>query len=297
MRIGFVAALAMLAAQAAGAQTLDLSKPEDALAAARKTQCSLTDGEPTFYHWSGRIYSRRPGEADRHIFNVEGMNVRQCATLTDAKRGKGYKMVSREIMLYLDPKTGEVLRTWANPWTGETVEVLHVANDPVNMRRPSFAYGEDGKPFVYGAVRSGDYFLDSTEVPLFYKNPLAGEYQDYVGNNYHAMEIFDFVVPAGKLLSKKTKRADPAVAWVRVAEWLPWMKMRSRDGLMVVNAMGRMVDSFEDYPTVLKNEIRSNYPIYTAPPPLDDARPNETSWTVFKKWADTRAEAAKAERK
>jgi Protein of unknown function (DUF1838) len=288
MRMRLLAAAVAVCATAASAQQLDLSKPEDALTANRKMQCSTVDGEPTFYHWSGRTYARRAGEPDKLLFRVEGMNVRQCTSVTDPKRGKGYRMVSREIMLYLDPKTGEVLRTWENPWTGESVEVLHVANDPVNMRRPSFPYDENGKPYAFEAQRSGDYFLQAVEVPLFYTNPLGGDYQDYVGNTYHAMEIFDFVAPAAKVLSLRTTKADPAVAWVRIAQWLPWMRMRSRDGFMVTNAVGRMVGSFEDYPAVLKDEIRKNYPDYTAPPPADDARPNETSWTVFRKWADAK---------
>ena len=71
----------------------------------------------------------------------------QCTAIVkdSEKRGKGYKLVSREILLYKDPKTGEVLSKWENPWSGETVDVLHVANDPVNftnLRRS----GRDGKP-------------------------------------------------------------------------------------------------------------------------------------------------------
>ena len=32
--------------------------------------------------------------------------------------------------------------------------------------------------------------------------------------------------------------------------------------------------------------LRERYPLYQTPPPLDDKRPNETSWTVFKKYID-----------
>jgi hypothetical protein len=42
-------------------------------------------------------------------------------------------------MVSLDPKTNEIVDRWQNPWTGETVEVIHVANDPVNMRQPRYA--------------------------------------------------------------------------------------------------------------------------------------------------------------
>lgn len=86
------------------------------------------------------------------------MNIRQCATITDPKQGKGWRLVSREILLYLDPKTGEVVRSWKNPWTGETVPVLHVANDPVNQR-PSFVTNPDGSPFDPVAAAGGAAFL------------------------------------------------------------------------------------------------------------------------------------------
>ncbi len=37
-------------------------------------------------------------------------------------------------------------------------------------------------------------------------------------------------------------------------------------------------------PEPIKKEIKENYPIYnSAPPPTDDDRKNETSWTYFKK--------------
>ena len=45
-------------------------------------------------------------------------------------------------------------------------------------------------------------------------NPLAGDYQTYVGNQYHAMEIFAFNAEAADILDPKKPTAQPAVAWV-----------------------------------------------------------------------------------
>ena len=129
-----MAPLVAMAAPAKAPKLLDISKPEEALQVSRKFQCSMVDNAPVVYHWSGRGYSRVPGEPDRLLFNLEGMNVRACVTVNDPVKGVGYRLVSRELMLYLDPKTGNVLRTWDNPWSGKTVDVLHVANDPVNSR-------------------------------------------------------------------------------------------------------------------------------------------------------------------
>lgn len=287
MKALLLGATALLAGSAALAQNraLDPEQPNDAIEIMRKLQCGPGDGVPAIYRWSGHVYSRVEGERDRHLFNIEGMNIRQCVALNDAKRGRGYRMVSRELMLYLDPATGEIVRNWKNPWTGETVELFHVANDPVNSR-PTYAFAEDGKPYEAKMMRMGDWLMMPVEVPLFYKNPLAGEYQDYVGNHYHAMEIFDFVMPAKAALDPKTKDINGTVSWVRLSDWLPWMKMGGRAGSMVHNAVGTKVKSFAELPAVLRDEVARNYPAYTAPPPLDDQRPNATSWTEIKKKID-----------
>ena len=71
----------------------------------------------------------------------------------DDEKGAGFKLVSREILLYKDPVTDEVLATWENPWTGETVDVLHVANDPVNFTM--YETGPRRKPDLVGCQHVG----------------------------------------------------------------------------------------------------------------------------------------------
>ena len=295
--------LAMLAGVAAGfaasssaaPKRLDLSKPADALAASRKIGCSLIDKEAVVYHFAGEVYSRVEGEPDRHLFDVQGMNVRQCVTITDPVRGKGFTQVSRELLLYTDVKTGELIRTWANPWTGKTADVVHVANDPVNFRAPQFPINKDGSPYKFeGRVQAGRVFMPIV-VPLWYPNPMGGDYQQFVGNQYHSMEIFDFIADEADLLDATKTRANPSVSWVRISPWLPWMEMTGRGGVLVFNAVGQILpDGIAGLPKVMRDEIALNYPTYTVPPPVDDARPNDTSWTYFKRMTDARRAEAKA---
>ncbi|MGI9229646.1 MAG: DUF1838 family protein [Gammaproteobacteria bacterium] len=270
---------------ASAADKIDFNTTKGYLQAQRKIQCSLRDNQPITYMWQGRAYSRVPGERDKKLFQVLGMNVRQCVTIKDAKKGEGYRLVSREIMLYLDPETGEILREWQNPWSGETVKVIHVANDPVNGR-PNFGLDRAGKPQKFDPlVIDGKAFM-SFEIPLFYTNALGGDYQKYVGGTYHATEIFNFSADIDDIADLSGHTADIDVAWVRIAQWLPWMEMGSRAGLMYVNAVGKKLAGWDELPDKIKREIKANYPKYTAPPPGDDKRPNETSWTYFKKQLD-----------
>ncbi len=265
------------------AKPLDLSTPEGGIEAFRRVQCSTVDNRPTVYYWVGETYSRVPGEPDKMLFRFEGMNVRQCVTVNDPVRGQGFRQVSREVLFYKDPATGQIIDEWKNPWTGETVKVIHIANDPVNFRAPIFPKGADGKPYKTDIRVMGDHWWGTTTVPLFYKNPLAGDYQDYVGGSYHATEMFNFFGSVANLTNPKTTSADVTVAWTRISDWLPWMKMRGRAGELYFNGAGVKLASFADLPEGMRQAIEARNPSFKEPPPVDDQRPNETSWSYFKK--------------
>jgi hypothetical protein len=161
------------------------------------------------------------------------------------------------------------------------VKVVHVANDPVNQRVG--VTDRAGRPFRLPlTVNAGQWWYTST-VPLFYRNPLGGDYQEYVGGKYQATEMFNFFGDVDELANPRRASAPVRVGWVRISNWLPWMEMGDRVGLIYFHTAGRKLDRFDDISETMKAEIRLNYPIYNAPPPLDDERPNETSWTYFRK--------------
>jgi hypothetical protein len=266
---------------------LDLSKPEDVVTANRKIQSSTIDGKPMIFDFWGKTYSRVPGERDRLLFTWHAMNIRATKTVTDEKGQKGYKMVSREVVFYEDPATGEILRKWKNPWTGKEVEVVHVANDPVNQGG-TFPVGPRG-PAKWTGVSKEGLGVMALEVPLFYKNPLGGDYQENVGGFYHATEMFLFYYRDDELLDPaKDTVMNVQVGWTRLSSWLPWMEMSGRVGELYFHGAGVKTDSFDKLSETTRKEIEANYPIYKTPPDLDDNRPNETSWTYFKKLTDSK---------
>lgn len=285
--------LFLLCWQSSNAQTPTMVKGKDAIFVRQKTTCGTTEeGRTYFGMWEGKAYSRVPGEKDKHLFNVVGINTRQCDVKKDEVRGYGFRSVSREIMMYLDPETNEILDVWENPWTGEEVPIVHVANDPVNMRGYSYEKNKAGDTPIKLPLRVyGDVAVTSYEIPLFYSNPLGGEYQAYVGGSYHAMEIFNSYYKSSELLDNNVKDlTQSSISWSRVAQWLPWMKMGDKAGVMVFNATGfSTFDKSKIWENITK-VIKERYPTYLTPPPLDDTRPNETSWTVFKKFIENSKE-------
>lgn len=289
--LGLFAALSLgLTYTPATAETLDQNDPQDALKILRKAICSLNDGETVIYWWQGSMFSRVEGERDRKLFGLQGMNVRQCATVQDDERGEGFRSVSREIMIHLDPETGEIKDRWTNPWTGEELDVMHVANDPVNMRNPIFATRSNGEPLKTDYWVMNNRAISTGNTPLFYKNPLGGDYQDWVGGTYHAMEMGnDFFYADDLFDGEKPTVAHHSISWSRTSRWLPWMKMGDRNGLVYTATVGGRTSSIDELPEPLRSILRERYPQYAAPPPLDDTRPNETSWEVFKKMMEAKA--------
>ncbi len=281
--------LALAAAPDTAAQDglIDIKTSEGYVQARRKMHCSMENGKPIVFHWAGSAYSRVPGEKDRLIFQVEGMTTRRCATVQDPKRGVGYRIVAREMMLYKDPKSGAVLRSWQNPWTDKTVEVIHVANDPLNGG-PIYGLDEEGNVPPLDLVIQDENFFYSAEFALFYANPLGGDYQEYIGGHYHVNVMYNTFGNLEELLDPTSKNVMTNTFWVRMAGWLPWMEMGSRPGMMYFTGVVTKMKSFDALPQALKREIRTNYPAWQEPPPIDDKRPNESSWTYFKKIVDAR---------
>lgn len=266
----------------AGAK-IDLNTPEGANAAMRKILCSVEDNKVSYYAWKGTAYSRRMGESDKRLFNVEGMSARQCVTVDGGKKGITYKLVTREILLYTDPKTGLPLEKWHNPFTNQEVDVIHVTNDPVNQG-PSFPRDENGKLKPWkkkfgGEVRDKIWWM-KFDVPLFYHNVLAGDYQKQVGGVYHATEMFDFVGDTDSLVNDEF--ANTHVDWIRISDWLPWMMMTGREGTLYIHAAGEKLKSFDEISETMKTYINTHAPKYKTAPPGDDTRPNETSWSTYK---------------
>ena len=294
-RTGFIPFLLFLCALAvcpAAAQKLNLENPDDVVRANRKIYASLEDGKPTVYFWEGKIYGRVQGERDKLLFTYVGMNIRTSKTVSDEK-GYGFRMFSRELLLYMDPKTGEVIDTWKNPYTGREVEVVHVSNDPVNHTMRARSSRGDAS---WGGNHRGNVGWLTIEIPLFYPNPLGGPNQKYVGGYYKAMEMFNFFFPMDQLLDANTSEVtDASISWTRLSQWLPWMEMGSRPGEMIYHGAGKRLSLGEDLPKSLLDRIKSHYPAWREPPPLDDQRRNVTSWSFYKKYLNEKAASDKQE--
>lgn len=248
-----------------------------------KARCS-TLPQQVYLTWQGSIYAWQPEAPRQHLFDMVGMNVGRCLPTESGT----WDFTSRELAYYLDPQTGERLHHWQNPWTGETVKVLPVANDPVQGRfaQPfSAQVGDEVATFVI------DLFLN-------YPNPLAAEpkFAPYSPQPvYQAIELFKLSVSAAELWRPEvTEVSQLLLSWDRIGPWLPWMKMGDRPGHLIYSAQGQKVPDFEALPTLLRSQIATQMPSFRHAPTHKLPQASMTSWLYFKAHFDDYLEALEA---
>ena len=238
-----------------------------------KVRSSL-DASQTFLSWTGSIYAFVPGEPKKRLFKIVGMSVSRCIP----KEDEAWDFTSRELTYYLDPNTGEILHKWKNPWTEEILSVVHVANNPVQGHFkgsfPAFQVGGDTTTFMF------DLFPT-------YPNPLAqdAKFIDYSPNQiYQAAELFKLTVPTEDLHNpERTSVSKLSLSWDRIGPWLPWMKMGNQAGHLIYSAIGSKVNSFNDLPQLLQDEINTRVPLYKNAATSFLDQEDMTSWKYFKK--------------
>lgn len=237
-----------------------------------KTRCA-TDGSNTYIEWNGSVYAFVPQEKQQKLFDIIGMSVARCLQNQEGK----WFLTSRELTLYLDPKTGQILNRWQNPWTKEVVTVVHVVNNPVQS--PLLA--------KFPVTINRDTAIFSFDIPLTYPNALAKDpkFRNYSSEPlYQAGDFFKFIVPVEQLTnSSLTTATDVSGSWTRVSPWLPWMKMQGKSGQLVYSASLKKTNQFEELSPLIKQQINSKLPIYRSAPKCFLDTKNVTSWTYFQK--------------
>ena len=262
----------------------DLSDPEQLLDAYIRTVGDTSGGEVLLYA-SVVVIGMHPSEKGQKLFGLEVLGASRFLPIED-----GYQRLHREVGLYTDLQTGEVLETWDNPWSGESVEVIHIQNDPVNF---PFTVETQRGPYRVKFDDLGHTIGFHRQIPLRYPNPLPkSEYPKYSANDwYEAAELFNsFVTKAD--LADRTKTSLPEVGtWSRTGPWLPWMEMADRPGYLLYHGRSvKLMNGLDDLRPELRAHVETHYPTYTGAPDTFES-PNDTSWTYFKKVLDARAAA------
>jgi hypothetical protein len=266
-----------------------------------RIRCSQNPNEEIFFFFNGTVtaylgqdsgpYTNPAATSIRPLFKAVGMNVAKCFK---AVSGLWY-LVGREAMWYINPTTDEILGSWNN-LNGESVNVVHVDNDPVMQT------------FYPGATYDSQVYGDDTILPsdvttfLNYLNPIQNPpnpaFNAYSPETYYqAAELFKFVAPTQDVFSDKDSTGRTFVSWTRTSKFLPWMKMGGQAGYLLYSFQGSKIPDYTYMPAKVRADIENRVPHYKHAPAskcfpdlagtVHNPSSGITSWSFFKENFDS----------
>jgi hypothetical protein len=221
-----------------------------------------------YYRWQGEVsWTQAPERPPERLFHIIGMNATRVLLESDSDQGNVGRRINREIGLFCNPDTQNILDVWHPETTPRPV--VHIANRIVQGTLQNKTI----------TVPAGQPYLTQTvKFPLTYPHPLASDpqYQDYCpSDTFTGMEIFtSHVVRPGVIA--------PPAHWNRDCPWLLWMKLGYRHParLQFETTITR-VETFEELDSRLVQLIRERLPIYEFSPSAS-LEENMTSIRYFK---------------
>jgi hypothetical protein len=246
--------------------------------------------EESTYYWEGSIYSFIDGERSKKLMGMKGFSMSRWIK-TDSSR----QLLTREVALYTDAKTGKILDKMVNPLVTkntDSLEVIHVWNDPVNQRFPyniKENYKENpNESIVYGIPYTQlgeDIVCFYADIFLTYPSLITRKEfpQNVQSDLYQGAELFQFFVRKSDLENPMLTDIPATISWTRIGQWLPFMSMGDTKGNLVYQCRGyKVLEGFEGLPQDVKDYVRAKQPVFEHAP-TEYSQPNETSWSYFKK--------------
>ena len=278
-----------LAAGAAGAKirsddptslkgpAVDLATPIGSMTAWARLLGNI-DMKSTKYGWAqGIVQGVQPGEAVRDIC---GFTMMSCARLLPHESGTGYRKVLREIGLYTDLKSGEIIEEMVNPYLNETVKVVPITNDPFNQAITQFAssppsYGglnrtapPPPKPLVMNWTRRGSTLNLFSHINLFYPSslPPAKWPRENATPFNQVTETFLYQIGWADMQNAKKTSVEYSGTWSRTTPWLPWLLMGPTPGHAQYSTFMGSYDDINRIDRKTLDYVQKHHPKYLVAP-------------------------------
>ncbi len=205
-----------------------------------RLQSDIDFGKQKYFWFKGYVAGNRPMKKIDDLFGAQGFGVIRLNERDDGV----IERMCREIILYTDLRSGEVIEEWDNPYTNETVRVVQVANDPYNYTiadhfPPPPEFGGLNKekappkiPFILPWYQHGDWLEMELHIHLAYPAALQPDKwpRESAGPIAQVSEMFAHHVRAEDMQNPDITSLDYRGTWNRVTPWLPWMLMGQKPG-------------------------------------------------------------------
>ena len=258
-----------------------------------RIQADLNPENERFTYCTGQILGVKPGEKVKELCSFETF---LAARLIPQEDGT-IRRLNKEVIFYTDSRTGEFLKTWTNPWTGEEVEVVHVANDPFNytisdyliLAPEDFGADKGAEPkkipllFPWRELPENRLLL-TTDMHLYYPNALQPSKwpRESAGEMVQVSELFRYIVSKDELEDPNMTYVNYTGSWQRITQWLPWMLMGQEPGHILYASTMMGGNTADIIPKHVRDFSEANYPGFLSAP-KEDYGPSISSLEYYAK--------------
>jgi hypothetical protein len=278
--VALAAAGGALAAAPAGAAARrarrDLADPVENVSIFTRISADLDTSRQGRVHYSGKAFGVLEDGSVVPFYGIEGMGSLRAIRHGDAG---AYRFLFNEFAIYTDLETGAPLERWRNPVTGETVDVWHQRNGPVNYEidpaKTDIAFftlvgksTDRAKGFRLPWTIDGktaSFRLDSISKrpnpldPAKWKRESSGPTLPISEHSQYFLELADIENP--KLTSLPFRAALQSLK-----PWHPWMLMGQRPGKVYTAMTSRKVAGIDALPAAVADYARRNFGAYLDAP-------------------------------
>ena len=265
-------------------RALDFADPKDNLYAFGKLWASYDD-KPAFSAFHGLMFASVGNQRLQPLFGYTGFGNFQAKLLENGN----VRLRGKETGYFTDPLSGDILESWDNPWTGETVAVFNFLNDRIRgeltPEMPRFDFGdkddvptlmndgtalvnEDGSiPFVLPWYRYGDRMSLSWDYTHRYRNPVTPQKwpKASTGEFINPSEHFTFACALSDIEDPDVPSVPFDCGFSRLSPFWPWMMMGQSgiDGFLFGRMHSHKSNSgYDDIPTKVLAYAEKHHPEY-----------------------------------
>jgi len=215
----------------------------------RMQMSTLPEDVPWWY--TGRIYAQVGDSAPEHLMNIEGTEIYWVRELS----ADSYAISGRTLTFFLDKDSGEMLREFVNPYTGQKVRVE--ANRLGG--RDGSIYSAAGWRFTSSAMHQpepnpwqAEWHRAETLVWLTSSRFSKALPQPWL----ESMTVF---CPLQALLDTSLQRLPAHFTSTYLSPWPRWLQMDGHPGHLVWHSSGKKLNSADQIPAAYRRRVDAEY--------------------------------------
>jgi hypothetical protein len=232
----------------------DLSLPVNNLMNLIRMQASLGNEDQVPWYYNGTLYFQKGSEQPIPMIKIEGMESYKVISQEDGS----YEILGNMLTFFRDLDSGDIIREFKNPFTGEVNAILP------NIRRASIGRGLNISTM---GVRPTSFIEKMPDDPLILDwtfGPKAVWLHNQTayppGLSAPRMQRMTMFAPLKEFLDKDLLSLSATFTSTVLMPWLPWMGMDDIEGHTLWHAAGVKLESIDQLPEEYYKRMMEEYP-------------------------------------